>query len=358
MSDALDKRKNTAALLHVILFAAVVVLNIIIAFLKINILSIILSAVAITFIAAFYLMSYKYYLMLSLFAISGILNFAFFRSAESLLLTVIIFCISCIAVHCYRKKYERVRILIITSVILLVFAVIYYLTYMFAHGEAGTFSDLPERIRADTDAAIEDVSTIYLEYAGYEPGDDPVQTEIDMVNVRKSLSLYIPGFFILSANIISFAITSVMRLFFNLFYKLTSYKRFLIDKTAWRIHLSLVSLLLIPLTAMLKMVSGANSNIVYLCAIYSVNFFLVPAVFVIGTYYVKDYIADNFYYRRTRIVTLAVIMVLLCFTLLPIVYYVFIIAGMIKESKYYFKIIEEKIKNSIDKYDDDDDDFD
>lgn len=356
MSDVLDKRKNTALALHVTLFTAVVILNIIIAYLKINIASVFLSAMAITFIAAFYLMSYKYYFLLSLFVISGIFSLALFRDVESVLMTAVIFSLSCVIVYLYRQKYERTKMLVITSVILLAFALIYYLTHIFLHGEIKSIGGIPGKFKADIEAAVENVKTIYLDYIGYE-SDDPVQTEIDMLNVKKSLSLFIPGFIILSANIISFIITSVMRLFFDLFYKLTSYKRFFIDKTAWRIHLSLVSVLLIPLTIILNSFSSADSNFIYLCIVDSVNFFLMPAMFVIGVYFIKDYVVNNFYYNRTKIITAVIAAVVFSSFFSTGLYFIFITAGMIKEAKYYFNIIEEKIKNTIDKDDDDDDDF-
>lgn len=355
MSDVLDKRKNTAALLHVGLFAAAIILNIIIAYLKINIASVFLSAAAIAFIAAFYLMSYKYYFLLSLFAISEAFSLLLFRNAESVLITAMIFFLSCAIVYLFRKKYNRVRILVITSVLLLIFAFIYYLTYIFLHGGIKSFGEIPGKLRADIDSVIDNVKNIYLEYIGYEPSGDPIQTETDMLNVKKSLSLFVPGFIILSANAVSFLITAVMRLFFNLFYKVTSYKRFFIDKIAWRIHLSLISLLLIPLTIILNSFSGADSNIIYLCIVDSVNFFLTPAIFVIGMYFIKDYVVNNFYHSATKIITLAVIAVMVSFIFPTVLYFIFVVAGMIKESKYYLNIIEEKIKKTIGKEDDDDD---
>ena len=83
----------------------------------------------------------------------------------------------------------------------------------------------------------------------------------------------------------------------------------------------------------------------------------MPAVFVIGIYDIKDYAVEKYHDGKSKIITMAVV-ALIVFSLFPsILYYGVIIAGLIKETKYYFTEIEQKIKSKFGSNGDDDDDL-
>ena len=186
----------------------------------------------------------------------------------------------------------------------------------------------------------------------------PAMSETEKAAYVESIKAIIPAAFIIYCNAVSFFITFVFRIFYNIIVVQLqpageTVKRKKIAKDSWRITVSFVSTIIFVLCIFLVMIFAHNiwvtvviSNIVYV---------LVPGLFIIGFYFIfgkiKLFCKNN--YMSAGLVLFFLAIALLFFTSFVLMAVIF--CGVYSIQVVEIKKLTEKIRKSFDDFGDDDD---
>ena len=265
-----------------------------------------------------------------------------------------------------KQKLSRTQIILRLSGGLAVFYAI-ALIFVFITS-TGEFS--PESIRD----IITDEASDFMDYynytvsqysansveAGAEAGEVVKMSETEKAAYVESIKAIIPAAFVIYCNAVSFFITFVFRIFYNIIVvqlqpaeEIARRKKIeKIEKDSWRITISFASTIVFVLCILLVMIFTHNiwvtvviSNIVYI---------LGPGLFIIGFYFIfgkiKLFCRNN--YMSAGLVLLFLAIILLFFT--SFVFVAVIFCGVYSIQVVEMKKLMEKIRKSFDDFGDDD----
>ena len=265
-----------------------------------------------------------------------------------------------------KQKLSRTQIILRLSGGLAVFYAI-ALIFVFITS-MGEFS--PESIRDIITSEASDFMDYYnytvSQYSnnsvevGSEAGEIVKMSETEKATYVESIKAIIPAAFVIYCNAVSFFITFVFRIFYNIIVvqlqpaeKIVRRKKIeKIEKDNWRITISFASTIVFVLCILLVMIFAHNiwvtvviSNIVYI---------LGPGLFIIGFYFIfakiKLFCRNN--YMSAGLVLLFLAIILLFFT--SFVFVAVIFCGVYSIQVVEMKKLMEKIRKSFDDFGDDD----
>ena len=272
-----------------------------------------------------------------------------------------------------RQKLSRTQIILRLSAVITVFYILaFVLMFILSMGKFSIGS-----VKNIIDQQAEEVIDYYIDYYNsfftrdnvgqsryddtgqYDANRTVVMSESDRHDYVESLKAIIPAVFIWYCTVISFFITFVFRILYNIIVIQANpdeeVKRWgKIQRNDWKLTMSLVSTVIFVLCIFFVMFFSGMNNIWAVITVTNVIYILAPGLFIIGFHFIHEKIkllCKNNY--------ISVVLIFVFIGVILLLFSSFIIMAFIFCGVYSIQIVElkkfvEKKKKSFDDFTDDD----